>query len=210
MAHHFSEPADLDARFHNFARGSAFGLQAFRRDGKFRYGSSLLSLLEFTRNTKSTDPRDKVYAPHGLATDLLLTSVLPDYSKSVESVYADVVQFSLSQPDHGLQVLGQIIRPTTDWSRMKNTYNGPKLPSWMPNFCDRLGLSPFCPNVKDSNPAYNACGLRKTRNARIEDARLILDGMKLDEISTLSATWEENIFSTAEVRSWAPKHLDAV
>ncbi len=209
MAHHFAGSTDLDARFHNIARGSAFGIQAFRRDGIFNYGSSLLSLLEFTRNTESTDPRDKVYAPRGLATDLPLTSVLPDYSKSVEAVYSDVVRFSLSQPDQGLQVLGHVIRPIADSKRMKSTYDGPGLPTWMPNFRDRLGLSPFCSSVKDLKPAYNACGLHKTHNARIEGSQCILDGIRTDQISALSTTWEENVFSTNEVRSWAPEHPNA-
>ena len=209
MAHHFAEFTDLDARFRNIARGSVFALQAFRRDGTLNYGSSLLSLLEFTRNTESTDPRDKVYAPRGLATDLPSASILPDYTKSVEAVYGDVVRFSLSQPDHGLRVLGLVIRPAADWNHINSAHNGLELPSWMPDFRDHLGLSPFCTNVRCSSSAYNAYGPHKIHNVKIEGSRFILDGIRIDQISTLSATWEENVFSTAQVRSWASETPNA-
>ena len=208
FAHHFAEWTDLDARFRNIARGAAFALQAFRSNGVFTYGTSLLSLLESTRNTESTDPRDKVYAPRGLATDLLPTSILPDYRKSVEEVYGDVVRFSLSQPDHGLQVLGHVIRPAADSKYLKSVHNGPLIPSWIPDLHDHLGISPFCTNVQSSNTAYNACGPHRTHNARIEGSQLILDGSRIDQIKTLTASWEENVFSTGHVRSWAlnPPH----
>ncbi|KAL9119653.1 MAG: hypothetical protein Q9187_003794 [Circinaria calcarea] len=205
MAHHFAEFTDLDSRFQKIARGPVFLLQAFRRDGTFSYGSSLLSLLESTRSTESTDPRDKVYAPLGLATDLSPASISPDYAKSLEAVYGDVVRFSLSQPDHGLQVLGHVIRPAANSKHIKSAHNGPELPSWIPDFRENLGLNPFCTNVSYSSATYNACGPHKTHNAKIEGSRLILDGIRIDQISTLSAIWEENAFSTAEVRSWAPE-----
>lgn len=102
MTHYFAEFTDLNARFHNIVRDSAFGIQIFRRDEIFNYDNSLLSLLKFTRNTESTDSRDKVYASRDLATDLSLISVLLDYSKSVKAVYSDVVRFSLSQSDQKL------------------------------------------------------------------------------------------------------------
>ena len=183
MAHHFSEFTKLDARFRNIARGPVFAFQAFRRlDGTFTYGSSLLSLLESTRSTESTDPRDKVYAPRGLATDLSPASILPDYTKSVEAVYGDVVRFSLSQPDHGLQVLGHVIRPAANWKRNKPPYNFPELPSWIPDFRDNPGLNPFSTKVKYSSAAYNACGFHKTHNAKIEGSRLTLDGIRVDQL----------------------------
>lgn len=201
IAHHFAEFTDLEARFTGIARGPVFALQAFRHDGTFRYGTSILSLLESTRNTESTDPRDKIYAPRGLATDLPPDCILPDYRKSVEAVYGDIVRFSLSRPDHGLQVLGHVIRPTASW---RHNEEGPKLPSWMPDYRGSLGLSPFCTNVGHSSVAYNACGPHKSHNARIEGSRLILDGTRIDHISNLSSIWEKNVFGTAEVRSWAP------
>ena len=126
----------------------------------------------------------------------------------MEAVYGDVVRFSLLQPDHGLHVLGFLIRPAANWKHITSTHNGLELPSWMPDFRDQLGLSPFCTKVRCSRAAYDSYSPHRTHNVRIEGFRFILDGIRIDQTSTLSATWEENAFGTAEVCSWASRNPD--
>lgn len=53
---------------------------------------SLLRLLARNWNKEATDPRGKVFALLGLATDEHSSSVVPNYSKSVDHVYRKVVQ----------------------------------------------------------------------------------------------------------------------
>lgn len=84
VAHRLAEFIDLDVQFRGIARGPAYALQALSFQGRSQCGSSLPSLLAFTHNMESTDPRIKVHAPRSLATDLSLGSILLNYSNSVE------------------------------------------------------------------------------------------------------------------------------
>ena len=56
----------------------AFVLQSFGLRETSISSSSLLSLLDFTRKTESTDVRDKDYASQSLAKDVPPASILPD------------------------------------------------------------------------------------------------------------------------------------
>ncbi|KAL8717642.1 MAG: hypothetical protein Q9225_005131 [Loekoesia sp. 1 TL-2023] len=206
MANHFTEFAHVDFHFQDIARCPAFAISSFRTDGKIRYGDSLLDLIDFLRSTETSEPRDKVYALLGTASDLRPSSIEPEYLKSLEDVYTDVARFSLSQPNHGLQVLGHVMHfPFGSGRKRCSTYVGTGFPTWVPDFRLDFGVAFFCTNLANFEWPYSACGPNKTHNARIEGRRLILEGIGIDQISSLSETWEDNRFSTAEVRAWAPK-----
>ena len=81
---------------------------------------TLLDLVSAFRNMESTDPRDKLYAFRGLASDKLLAP-LPDYSKSVEQVYSEFATYFVSQ-GYGMQLLCEA--GTMRFSKMQT------LPSW--------------------------------------------------------------------------------
>ncbi|KAI4112759.1 MAG: hypothetical protein LQ338_008277 [Usnochroma carphineum] len=210
MAHHFSEFTQSDARFRYISIGPVLTIQAMRKDDGFKYGDSFLDLLQQLRFTETTEPRDKVYAPLGFAVDLSSADIKPDYSKSLVEVYTDVVRFSLSRPDQGLQVLGHVMRFQTDRNRTFNTYPEPDWPTWVPDFRDNRGIGHFRPHLGDGSWAYNACGPHRVHNARIEGSRLMLTGIMIDQISELSTIWDNNFFDTATVRSWAPRDSTAV
>lgn len=74
----------------------------------------------------------------------------------------------------------------------------------MPDFCNHLGLGPFCTNVADGKRAYSACGEHTSHEAAINGLRLSLQGIKIDKISTLSPIWQRNVHNTAEVKNWVP------
>ncbi|KAL8706489.1 MAG: hypothetical protein Q9201_000474 [Fulgogasparrea decipioides] len=210
MAEHFAEFTTVDFPFRDLARGHVFELVAFRDTVVVNYGDTLLELLNILRRTQSSEPRDKLYAPLVFASDLLPSSIVPDYSKPLEEVYTDVVRFSLSKPDHGLEVLGHVTHISEDSKRMITHYDKTSFPSWVPDFRQYVGPNPFCTKVTDGTWAYHTCGPYKQHHAKIEGRRLILKGFMVDRIATLSSIWETNVFSTVEVQSWAPYTLDAI
>lgn len=87
-----------------------------------RREAGLLRLLTQFRHCGATDPRDKVYALLGIASDMPNDADLkPDYAKPVAEVYQDLVKFIVTK-DRNLDLLRacQISRPEHD------------LPSWVP------------------------------------------------------------------------------
>ena len=59
-------------------------------EGEVNLNSTLIDVLARFRGTYSTDPRDKIYGLLGLATDLKVLNIEPDYNKSVARVYMEV------------------------------------------------------------------------------------------------------------------------
>ncbi|KAL8908306.1 MAG: hypothetical protein Q9171_005514 [Xanthocarpia ochracea] len=210
MAHHFAEFGDIDFHFRDVARGPAFALSAFRDNGVCKYGDTLLELLEFLRTTESSEPRDKVYALLGFASDLSSSDIVPDYSRPLEEVYKDVVRFSLSRADSGLEILGHVTHPPADLEQEITRRSPFDFPSWVPDFREYIGPNPFCTKVLDGSWAYHACGSYTSHDAQIDGSKLTLLGMEIDHIATISSTWKTNVFSTAEVESWAPTTPDSI
>lgn len=65
-------------------------LNDFRRHRGFM---PLTRYLQCTRDYRATDPRDKLYALLGVATDLAPDEIMPDYTKPVDSVFSDLVMY---------------------------------------------------------------------------------------------------------------------
>ncbi|RDW78221.1 hypothetical protein BP5796_06073 [Coleophoma crateriformis] len=107
------------------------GLAEFRSQRILDTRHDFLELIYLFRHTDCFDPRDKVYAPLGLATDVVRKAIIPDYaSKTTLQVYLEVPQFYLAQPTPTLDFLGHTIyieQPTSD-----NPF-----PSWLPNWSDK-------------------------------------------------------------------------
>lgn len=82
----------------------------------------LLDLLSIFRTLNATDPRDKIYAFRGLASDEN-ESPLPDYAKSVEQVFVDFAAFFVRR---GLT--GQLL---LEAGRNRTVRN---VPSWVPDW----------------------------------------------------------------------------
>lgn len=89
-----------------------------------RQNTGILRLLTHFRHCEATDPRDKVYALLGLASDIPNDAEFgPDYSSSVAQVYQELVRFVVMK-DQNLDILRacQTSRPEH------------KLPSWVPDW----------------------------------------------------------------------------
>ncbi|KAM0806614.1 hypothetical protein AB5N19_06951 [Seiridium cardinale] len=96
--------------------------------------SKLLDVLARFRSAKSRDPRDMIYGLLGLTTDTL--DIMPDYSKSVQQVYADVTASVINHAGN-LDIVCQSPwspsrRPNTRY-QMETPFVG-DLPSWVANF----------------------------------------------------------------------------
>ncbi|PVH90639.1 HET-domain-containing protein [Periconia macrospinosa] len=72
----------------------------FIADSEPRPFKNLCTLVHYARNTHSSDPRDKVYALIGLLDKSVELSVVPDYNKSLEHVYTDLVQSFIDIYNH--------------------------------------------------------------------------------------------------------------
>ncbi|KAK8112591.1 HET-domain-containing protein [Apiospora sp. TS-2023a] len=86
--------------------------------------SQLIETLNLASLCDSQDPRDKVFALLGLLPHTLGRVIVPDYSRSVEEVYADVARYiaSLFSWSKVFQLAVSRHRPATDW------------PSWVPDW----------------------------------------------------------------------------
>jgi hypothetical protein len=104
---------------------------------------TFLELLQVFRRTDCKDPRDKVYAPLGLAAESAINFINPEYKRHIQEVYSDVVQYQLTQKGKEFDFLAYattlsqtIISPPinlefSDW------------PSWIPNWFEAITIAPL-------------------------------------------------------------------
>ena len=133
----------IDSKFLVDAQKSVDKLVNFRAQRIQHLLVSFLAILQMFRDTECFDPRDKVYAPLCLAPEDVRRYIRPDYaSKTVLDVYTDVVRYYLAQPGHNLDFLGYALYQGE--AQEVETPQGVKsiLPSWVPNFCVSLDISP--------------------------------------------------------------------
>ena len=153
-------------------------------------------LLHKHRFSKSTDPRDKVYAFLGLATSKMApfrtipTALTPDYNMSVQRVYLETAKVLLSTY-RNLSVLSQVedasIRRTTG------------LPSWVPDYS--VSIEPY-PLRYRGNGLWRASGYLPWRMSTVtmDSGLLDVQGYRLGYIDQTSALLDESNDPSA---SWA-------
>ena len=104
---------------------------------------TFLELLQVFRRTECKDPRDKVYAPLGLAAESATSFINPDYKRHIQEVYSDVVQYQLTQKRKEFDFLAYATTPS-----QPNILPPPSLefsdwPSWMPNWSEATTVAPL-------------------------------------------------------------------
>jgi hypothetical protein len=128
----FSHATDRQSLWNSFARAQVIEHQRDSISKVQPINSTLMDVLSRFRNTYSTDPRDKIYGLLGLATDG--QEIIPDYNKSVQDVYLEVVQKQIEK-EQNLDMITQSLWPLgpepTDDSPSSNRT---EIPSWLPNF----------------------------------------------------------------------------
>lgn len=113
-----NEQVDLEAYIGKMNMTNIGDLQGGRPEDAPR----LVDLVSTFRSLDATDPRDKIYAFRGLASDEAI-SPIPDYTRSIEDVYMAYARFFIQQGD-GIKVLQE-----AGLSR-----SGRALPSWCPDW----------------------------------------------------------------------------
>jgi len=100
--------------------------------GKEKLGQPLLSLLQKTRGMQASDPRDKIFALHGLVREKEVITV--DYTASKHNVFINVTRALL---ETNWDMLEDILLSVESVDR------DPQLPSWVPDFSSRQRAIPL-------------------------------------------------------------------
>lgn len=153
-------------------------------------------LLQKHRYSKSTDPRDKVYAFLGLASSTMAPfrtnpmAIMPDYNLSVQQVYLATAK-ALLTTYHNLSVLSHVEDPS-----IRRT---PGLPSWVPDYS--VSLEPY-PLRYRGKEQWRASGHLPWRpNVFTMDSGLLdVQGYRLGYIAQASILSDESHDPSA---SWA-------
>ena len=124
IAGYLAKNSDIDKKFvRTISDGSAQRMWNFMlRREKTDEDLGLLEVLHRFRNTQSSEHRDKVYAPRGLAEDLPPGSLIPDYAKPVKEVFLDVVKACMVHPERAVDFLGYCVREADDSINFKNLH----------------------------------------------------------------------------------------
>ena len=212
-------PQLRNSLLYDIAYGSAKALLSFSltREKNDSLEMKFLNLLHIFRETDCTDPRDKVYAPLNLATDNPVAKIVPDYSKPVEEVYADVVKLSLVQPGHELDFLGYVIRSSDEFFSTENSHEQFDIVrSWAPDWREHISIAPFLKIMNLQDPTsgetlhtavYKAGGSLPV-DAVINDRYLDIRGCHVDTIQQLSDIWNDG-YNPSTIRDWRPQNAPA-
>lgn len=185
----------------------AIRLDQFRHDRERGAYVRLFTVLELIRPFECQDPRDKLYASLGLAADVSEMDIAPDYTKSIEGVYADIARFTLSQSEcYCLDFLGLVVQFREE---LGGTLSD--LPTWVPDLRIRISMYAFerYLNVNDftSPRAYNAGG-NGAGLTTIDGHWLRVHGFVLDSIEKVYAACYHSL-ATGGLdieRQWRPEN----
>ena len=148
----------------------------------------LNELVALTSGMACRDPRDRIFALVGIASDIVPGSLVPDYTKSVEEVYKDFVNFcrATSLPGHELDFLGTLDIQPRDGSKEPSGTNASKTPSWMPSWQPHGQVDPFAKSFQGrSGRVYCADG-NSISNIFLHEFKLHVKGFSFDRIETLT------------------------
>lgn len=193
----------------DFDLGMASRLDGFRLNREIGAHMYLLRVLQNIRCYECQDPRDKIFASLGMAMDVTETDILPDYSKSVASVYMDVARFILDSRDgHALDFLGYVIRSAEDSEYFQWTEDE-AIPSWVPDWRKRCCFFAFekfieMDDIFSAN-VYNCSG-KFAAETSIQGSLLSASGLVLDVVSEVFPVCELSLAEggTSVERSWRP------
>lgn len=162
----------------------------------------MMYLLRRLQRFNATDPRDRVFALLGIATDAGVLGVRPDYSKSCEQVYTELARALLS---HGyFDVLSHCIHEPHDGK--SNLH----FPTWVPNWARKTTCSPLQQRALDRSqkpavrtvlqPQFSASGSRCQPSPDVItqpwdapwDAPLGLSAIIIGEVQELGDCWRSD------------------
>jgi hypothetical protein len=139
---------------------------------------ALLPLLKIYRDRGATDPRDKIYALLGIAGDLSIYDIWPDYNVPFQEVYkATALQLIIMY--RSLEVLNLTL----------GLSKSSELPSWTPDWrvspTDSKKIEMHYMHEKNLG-GYRACGRMPFLVSRKDANLLCVNGIYFDEVAELS------------------------
>jgi hypothetical protein len=196
----------------NRTRAMLMHSQQQQESGSSTPGQSLTVLVETHRFTKTTDPRDKIFAFLGIADRNLAplstesTRIQPDYSLSVQKVYLNFAQAVLLSSKN-LRLLCHVQDPGA--TAIQN------LPSWVPDYS--VPQQPYTLRLR-GRPSWSASGSTQWKWKGHEDAMskglLHVQGYKVDiveetakltsETDNPASAWSSIVQVTASLDSLYP------
>ena len=174
----------------------------------------LLHLMDSFWLSEATDPRDKVYALLGLATDSHPESIIPNYERPISLVYAESVKDTINR-EGNLQILSYcsgLFTPTDaaipswapDWRSKSHDSKRPLKQRHLTFHLTERALRMGCATAKpgkyvlsaagDSPPAVGFCKQMKT---------LYTVGIRVDVIFEISNTRSYNYQPMEVIKEWS-------
>lgn len=127
--------------------------------------------FHYGREKEASDPKDKIYALHGILTEFGVNLPAPDYRKTLEEIYTEAT-LTLMEHDQSLVVL----HFATSANRRKG------LPSWVPDFTDQ----PFDeqdPRFPVTRSRFGAGGSMEAQwESRLTSLQLLMRGKMIDRV----------------------------
>jgi hypothetical protein len=169
-------------------------LLAFRIERECGCYLQLLTVLEHIRSYECGNDRDRVFAALGIAADVGIGNIIPDYGKSVEDTYIDVVKFIISASElHCLSFLGYIVRPAPG-SSIAPKYED--LPTWVPDWRTQIACHAINRQRDRDQPncgyLFGASGQTQPE-VKIDGRNLIIRGLSIDTVKSVSSICDSNL-----------------
>ena len=127
--------------------------------------------FHYAREKEASDPKDRIYALHGVLEIFGVKLPAPDYRKTLEEIYAEAT-LTLIEHDQSLVVLHVVATA----NRRKG------LPSWVPDFTDRP-FEKHDPRLPLMRSRFGAGGpLEAQWESRLAGLQLLVRGKMIDRI----------------------------
>lgn len=208
VADHLQSTPTLNAGFIRVSQPNCREVSKFQFLRLQGQQTSFLDMLQTFRLTECQNPRDKVFAPLGLASASAMHRISVDYEQSISDVYLNVVKYLMSEPGHELDFLAYTVKPTEPVATSPPNRDSGNLPSWVPNWDIAVDVQPLAKSLmgarednaramrpfdrrniplRNEGPrvnCYHGCGSARL-GAVIIDTALSLEGVYCDTIAEI-------------------------